>query len=809
MKTARFFTLFALLVGVLFSTMEGFAAVSGKKNVVERDLFAVQEDTVATSTLKPVDGKIGLVLAGGGAKGFYHIGVIKALEENDIPIDYIAGTSMGAIVGALYAAGYTPDQMESLVRSGEVEKWAMGKLDKSYKYYYFDQPNTPSRLSIYMQSQRDTLTNKLSFNLALPNSFIDPTQIDMALVELFSGAGVACQGDFDRLMIPFMCIATDMNAHEAVRMRGGDLPFAVRASMAYPMAYRPVTDSEGRVLVDGGCYDNFPWRPMQEEHDPDFIIGSVCLESKQIALPNSSVETQVMALVTMPTDYEIPEQDGMTIFRNVDFSVFDFKAGAKIIEQGYEDAIAAMPQLKARIASRRSSEQVAAMREEFRGSVPEFRVGELRADNLRKRQREYARMLVGMDKHRDSTKRDNLSIKELKDKYFTLMATGSFTSNGFPKVRYDSLHNDFSVGVNLSSRPEFRFLLGGNVSSTAFNQAFLGFSYTRLSRTSQRIFGDLYLGPVSSVAKVGGRTIFLKRTPMYFDYLVEASWLSTLRGTFGKLTPSFSAIEARTVEVYAHAGFGAALTKKSIMEFSANAGYNFYGYVAPYDEPDSPHTHDRFRFVAGELKFERSTLDKITFATQGSRLMLSAIGVYGRDRYENEELNARGEYASELRQWVGAKFQWEHYPGNWTKAWFSMGYNVEAVYTTHPTFASNFSTTLSSPRYTPIAHSKMIYMPEFFANHYVAAGVMPTFKMANNLYLRVSAYAMLCEPISAEEQLRVQDHMHYIGDLSLIYHTRVGPISISATKYNFTTRNNAYLTFNFGHPIFGNRGLYY
>ena len=794
---------------VLFSTMDAFAQVGGKKNVVEKDVFVAQQDTVATPMMAAVDGKIGLVLAGGGAKGFYHIGVIKALEENDIPIDYIAGTSMGAIVGALYAAGYTPDEMEQLVRSGEVEKWAMGKLDKSYKYYYFDQPNTPSRLSIYMHSERDTLTNKHTFKLALPNSFIDPTQIDMALVELFAGAGVACGGDFNRLMIPFMCIATDMNAHQAVRMRSGDLPFAVRASMAYPMAYRPVTDSEGRVLVDGGCYDNFPWQPMREELDPDFIIGSVCLESKQIALPNSSVETQVMALVTVPTDYHIPEQVGETIFRNVDFSVFDFKAGKEIIDQGYKDALASMPKLKARIASRRSQEQLVQMREEFRRSVPEFKVGEIRADNLRKRQREYARMLVGMDKMRDTTKRENLTIKELKDKYFTLMATGSFTSSGFPKVEYDSLHNDFTVGINLSSRPEFRFLLGGNVSSTAFNQAFLGFSFTRLSRTSQRLYGDLFLGPVSSVAKVGGRTIFLRRTPMYFDYSVEASWLSTLRGTYGKLTPSYSAIEARTVEVYAHAGFGAALTKKSNMELSTYAGYNFYGYEAPYDEPDSPHTHDRFRFVAGELKFERSTLDKLTFATKGSRLTLSAIGVHGRDRYENEELNARGEYASELRSWVGAKFLWEHYPSNWTKSWFSMGYNIEAVYTNHPDFASNFSTTLSSPRYTPIAHSKMIYMPEFFANHYVALGAMPTFKLAPNLYLRASAYAMLREPITTGERLHVPDHMHYIGDLSLIYHTRVGPISISATKYNFTTRNNAYLTFNFGHPIFGNRGMYY
>lgn len=809
MKTPRFFPLIALIVAVLFSLGDGFAAVAEKKNMVEKEFFMAQPDSVGGVGYAPVDGKVGLVLAGGGAKGFYHIGVIKALEQNDIPIDYVAGTSMGAIVGAMYAAGYSPEQMENLVRSGEVEKWAMGQIDNKYRYYYLQQPNTPSRLSLYLDAQRDSLGRRGGAALALPHSFIESSQIDMALVELFAGATEACGGDFNRLMVPFMCISTDMNAHEALRMRSGDLSFAVRASMAYPLAYRPVTDSEGRVLVDGGCYDNFPWQPASEEFAPDFIIGSVCLESKQIAHPNSSVETQVMALVTQPTDYDMPEEEGVTIFRNVDFSVFDFKAGSKIVEQGYQDAMAQIPALRERISARRTVEEVAERRESFRDRCPELKFGELNTRGLRKRQGEYARVLMGMDKYRDSTRREDISMSQLKDMYFTLMATGRFAAGGFPRVRYDSLHSDYTMDLSLTSKPSARFLFGGNVSSTAFNQAFIGFNYTRLSRTSQNVYADLFLGPVSSVIKVGGRSIFLKRTPMYFDYSIEASWLSTLRGTFGKITPSFSAIEARTIETFAHAGFGAALTRKAVFELSANAGYNFFSYEAPYDEPDSPHTHDRFRFAAAQMKIERSTLDKLSYATKGTYVSLSLIGVMGRDRYENEELNASGEYASESREWLGAKFQWEHYPSNWTQSWFSMGYNLEAVYTNHPRFANDYSTTLSSPRYTPIAHSKMIYMSEFFADRYAAVGAMPTFKLSDNFFLRVSAYAMLRDPMIVKDHLSVGDYMHYIGDLSLIYHTRIGPVSLSATKYNFTTRNNLYVMFNFGHPIFGNKGLYY
>ena len=795
---------------MLFSQYSPSASAQEVGSMVKSDSVVVQPDTFGEVTYAPVEGKVGLVLAGGGAKGFYHIGVIKALEENNIPIDYIAGTSMGAIVGALYAAGYTPQQMEQMVLSGDVERWAMGKIDHKYRYFYHDKPSSPTRLSIYADLRRDTVNHTRSFNIALPYSFINPSQVDMALVERFSSATVACEGDFSRLMVPFLCIATDMNKHEAVKMLDGDLSFAVRASMSYPMAYRPVTDKQGRVLVDGGCYDNFPWQPLKQEYDPDFIIGSVCLDSKQVAYPNSSIETQIMALVTSPTDYDLPEEEGVTIFRNVDYSVFDFDKGKEIMQLGYEDALRQLPQLQQRIAQRRTPEQVAQLRTAFWERCPELVFGEVKTSGLKPHQSEYVRALSGMSKKQDTAHREALTMQQLRDKYLTLMVTGDFSTSGFPEVSYNPSEQDFSIDLPLSSKPGFRFLVGGNISSTAFNQAFFGFNYTRLSRTSQHLYGDLFLGPVSSVARVGGRTLFLRHTPTYLDYSVEASWLSTLRGTYGKLTPSSSAVKARTIESFAHVGVGTATTRRSILELSTNAGYTFYSYEAPYDEPDAPHTHDRFRFAAAQLKFERSTLDKATFAVRGSKLHLSAIAVHGRDKYENEELNAVQAYASQQRSWVGAKMQWEHHPSEWKRTWFSVGYNFEAVYTNHPSFANPYASLLSSPRYTPTPHSQMIYMPEFFASHYAAMGVMPTFKLMDNFFLRGGIYAMLREPINNRAaDLRVREYVHYISDFSFIYHTRIGPLSLSLTKYNLSNKDNFYLTFNFGHPIFGNKGLYY
>ena len=753
----------------------------------------------------PAEGKVALVLAGGGAKGLYHIGVIKALEENDIPIDYVSGTSMGAIIGALYAAGYSPDQMADIVTSGDVEHWVSGKIDDRYKYFYTERQDMPSMFSVYLDVKRDTLRSRSSLDLALPRAFINTSQIDMALNELFAPASVACGGDFNRLMVPYRCMATDVNRHQEVEYERGDLPFAVRASMSYPILFRPVTDKDGRVLVDGGCYNNFPWQPLEEDFAPSFFVGSQCVADDEYITQNSSVEKQIMSLVTMPTDYTLPEGRGVIIKREVTASLLDFAGGMATIQHGYDDTMRAMPELKRRIAVRRTQQEVESIRKAFRERCPELLFSDLDIEGLNDDQREYARTFMHFDKQSrpDSVATPTISFDEVRERYFTLMATNEFSSNAFPEVSYDSINRDFRMHLNLSSRPSVRFLVGGNISSTVFNQIFLSINHSRLGRTAQTAYADLFLGPVSSVVRVGGRTVFMRRRPMYMDYMLKGSWQSNLHGSFGNVTPVHNTIEARTIDTYAHFGLGWAASQRSALELAMNAGYNYYSYIESYDLLNSPSTHDKFRFAAARLQYQYSTLDKIAYPTRGGRFTGSVIGVYGRDKYENLELFNRGEMAKENRKWVGAKLKWEHYPSNWRDWWFSVSYNIEAVYTTHPNFGNPYATILSSPRYTPLPHSQMLYMPEFAANRYAALGVMPTFKLMPSFYLRAGAFAMLRDPMQGN------DFVHYIGDLSFVYHTPIGPVSLSVTKYNFENRNNCYVMFNFGYPIFGSRGLFY
>lgn len=192
--------------------------------------------------------RTGLVLSGGAARGLAHIGVLKALEEQGVRIDAIAGTSMGAVIGGLYASGYTVAELEQLART----------LD--WRQVLSDDPPRPDVPFRRKQDDRDFLVKrKLSFrddgSLGLPLGVIQGQNLALLLERLL--VHVSDTRDFDRLPIPFRAVATDIANDQKVIFRSGHLPQAIRASMSIPAVFAPV-EIEGRLLVDGGMVDNIP-----------------------------------------------------------------------------------------------------------------------------------------------------------------------------------------------------------------------------------------------------------------------------------------------------------------------------------------------------------------------------------------------------------------------------------------------------------------------------------------------------------------------------------------------------------------------
>lgn len=205
--------------------------------------------------------KVGVVLSGGGAKGVAHIGILKVLEEAGMPIDYIAGTSMGAIIGGLYAIGWTTSELDSLVRN---QDWAALLSDKL------------SRNDQLLAEKEAKDTYLLSVPLSLTKKFSIPSGVlaGQSVLNLLNEMTLGYHDDdlnFDSLPIPFACVAYDMVKGQEVVFRSGNLPRAIRASMSIPGAFVPVS-LDGMALVDGGIYNNFPVDVVREM-GADIVIG--------------------------------------------------------------------------------------------------------------------------------------------------------------------------------------------------------------------------------------------------------------------------------------------------------------------------------------------------------------------------------------------------------------------------------------------------------------------------------------------------------------------------------------------------------
>lgn len=745
--------------------------------------------------------KVGVVMSGGGAKGLYHIGVLEALEQNGVPIDYVAGTSMGSIIAAMYAAGYSPAEMRAIVASGAIKEWVTGRIDPNvYTPYYRQFSESPGFLTL-----RIDLSRPGGKRFRVPTNLLSSTQIDMALTELFAPATVASAGDFDRLMIPFLCVASDMNHRRPVVLRSGNLSEAVRSSMSIPLVFKPVKQ-DSMILYDGGIFDNFPWKPLAEDFSPDLIVGSICTAGNTPPSENSNIMEQAFMLAMQDTDYALPE-GSVTIRRAVEAGMLDFDQARAIMDSGYADAMKQMPALLEKLTRRWTPGQYARRREAFREKSPKLVFNDYRLDGLPAPAQKYIRDFVRMDRHTPGVQRP-MRFSELRDNLFSILAAGDFTMD-FPEVAYDSIKQRYSFRARFENKPNFKVSIGGNVSSTAFNQAFVGINYQKIGRVDQQLGANLYLGPIYTWGALGGRTDFYLREPVFLDYSYNFSVSNFRHGAFGNVTRIGNTLPVKNSESFFSVGVGTPLTLRSLFILRANGGLVNYHYDSDVPLADDM-DHSRYSFFGLKAEVARNTLDKFLYPRKGSDLHFSAIFVTGRDKYEPFDLSSF--VSRTARRWFGGRFTWNKYFDLPQCSWFSFGFNVDAVLTDHPDFTTRGATLMSMPAYAPVSHAQMIYMPDFRARRFVAGGVMPTFDLMPNFFLRTGFYAMMRDRrdfIPSGISGRKDERWHYIAEASLIYHTPIGPVSLALTKYDINTWKNMYLTFNFGYAIFAPRGTFY
>ena len=268
--------------------------------------------------------RVGLVLSGGGAKGFAHIGVLKTLDSLGVRVDYVAGTSMGAVMGGLYASGYTGQQLDSIVSATNFDLLISDDVPRESKTFY-ERKN----------AEKYALTLPFSdFKIQLPSSISRGQNVFNALSKLtLNVSGIE---DFSKLPIPFYCVATDMKTGTEVVLDRGNLAQAIAASSALPTLYQPVS-FDNRLLMDGGIVNNYPIQGL-ESKDLDVIIG---VDVQDDLLEISELESVSNILIQISNFRVTKEMKNKSKLTDIyikpevsEYSLVSFKNSNEIIRKG-------------------------------------------------------------------------------------------------------------------------------------------------------------------------------------------------------------------------------------------------------------------------------------------------------------------------------------------------------------------------------------------------------------------------------------------------------------------------------------------
>ncbi|SCY02728.1 NTE family protein [Flavobacterium anhuiense] len=280
--------------------------------------------------------KIGLVLSGGGAKGFAHIGVLKVLEEAGIKIDYIGGTSMGSVIGGLYASGYNASQIDSIFKKTNFDELINDYIPRSSKNFYGKKNDELYAVVLPFSNFRIGIPEALSKGMYNYNLLSSLTR------------NVRHVRDFNKLPTPFLCIGTNIETGEEVLLNKGNLVQAMMASAAFPSLFTPV-EIDGNLLVDGGVVNNYP---IQEVRNlgADIIIG-VDVQDDLLKRKNLKNATRILVQITNLQSIEkmkskVKDTDVYIKPDIRDFGVISFDRGEEIIRKGEEAAFAVYEKLK-------------------------------------------------------------------------------------------------------------------------------------------------------------------------------------------------------------------------------------------------------------------------------------------------------------------------------------------------------------------------------------------------------------------------------------------------------------------------------
>lgn len=690
---------------------------------------AMATDSITTPHGSDTDSQaIGLVLSGGGAKGIAHIGLIQALEDNNIPIDYITGTSIGAVVGGLYASGYTPAEMLDLILSKPFSYWSTGQIDPSLTYYFSTDEPSPVMLTVPIPSRRDSLEQARTPVMA---SLISPMPMNFAFTELFAGITAQCGRDFDNLFVPFRCVASDADARHKVVLSHGDLGYSIRASMSFPIVFQP-TRIDSMYLYDGGLYDNFPIGVMKDTFAPDFILA-INVSTEDIG-PQTSIMDQLDNLVMQSDEDKLDPELGISIRYHLnEFGLLDFPKAKQIYKIGYDVAMQYMDSIKSRIHTRVPPEERALRRAVFKSKTPYLLFDRVDVRGTNREQNEYIKYLFTHNRS------DTLSIDQVRSSYYRAISPGRLRDL-VPHAYYNDTTGLFGLDLLAAPKDNLRVGFGGYITSSTQSYVYLQAGYSTMSFRSIASNLGIWIGQSYLGAQLSGRLYLPTHIPSAAELQVVAfrqKYYSKDYMFYEEKAPSF----VYDHEYFARLKWAWAVGNQCDMEAGLGYGHLNDSFYQPNYEVGYLTNRDKCTFNLGQafLRFTSNTLDDYNFPTQGRYYNITAMGVLGsfhRNYADTEMPSARThprwlQFESLIRQYLTM--------GNH----FSLGLESDIMLSTRKLLSDYNATIVTAPSFLPTPSSYNSFNSAFRANSFIAVGLTPVYRFNAQISARLASYCFV------------------------------------------------------------------
>lgn len=720
--------------------------------------------------------------------------MLKALEEKGVPIDYITGTSAGALVGSMYAAGYSPLEIEAYVLSKEFQLMSTGKLKTSQGFLYKEDEPDASLLSFSFSA--DSILNK-----SLPTRLIVPTYLDFEMMKLLGTAGASVGNDFNQLFVPFRCVASDIVNKKSVVFSNGHLNQAVRASMTFPFYLDPIRVNN-LLLFDGGLYNNFPADVMYLDFQPDYIIGSnVSVNAPPPA--EDGLISQLTNMLVSYSNYRLPCEEGMMIEPDPKIGTFEFDNVKKAIDAGYKETLAKLDTILLQVNRTVDSTDLAQRRKAFRDRIVELNVSSISNNTYRKRDVTFARRSMIR-----TSKMEILDSTVLERRYYRLNATNQIDFI-YPllNLRSDSTYN---LALEVRKAKDFKVDIGGHFSSRAVNTGFIGLTYRHIGKTASSVFASSYFGKFYGSINTGYRleipSIFPISVTAYFT-MNRWDYFRSFATFFEDVKPSFLIQNEMYYGVKLNHPIGN--TTKSSFDFRMVHLEDDYYQNENFTNKD---TADMTRFNGSSFSWEfvQNSLNRKQFATSGHFFKFKSRYVYGRETSIPGSTSIDNSIQQNFHEWINLSAEFQSFPIS-TRV-FHIGVYGKGVFNSQSLFSNYTASLLSTTSFSPIPDAETYFLPEYRSPQHIGTGLNMIFSIKKAIDIRLEGYyyqpfVILVRNVDGSPSYsKPFKGSALMASTSIIYHTVVGPLR--ATLNYFPKQSNP-LSFqlSYGFVLFNERAI--